>query len=319
MPRTRIAARIGLAAAAAAGALVVVLVAGGRSGSDDDAPPAATDPISATATFSPRVVLFGDTLSATVDVVLDRGAVDPDGVEIEWAPAPWRPVAPSAAARRDSGTTTHLRRTFVLRCLSAFCVPVRDTEEVDFEPARVGYEATVGEGTRRLSLDVPWPTLVVHKRVGTAEESGQRDALAAPWRADTVSLPAVSYRVSPGLLLALLVVAGVLFLTAAVVIAYRALPEREPPPEPEPEPEPVATPLEQALELLEAPAAANGAQDRRRALELVAEEVERWGENDLAQRARTLAWSEDTPEGDETRALAARLRSLLERTNGVPA
>lgn len=318
MPRTRRAARIGLAAAAAAGALVVVLVAGGRSGSDDDAP-AATDPISATATFSPRVALFGDTLSATVDVVLDRGVVDPDGVEIEWSPAPWRPVAPSSAARRDSGTTTHWRRTFVLRCLSAFCVPVRDTEEVDFEPARVDYVATVGEGTRRLSLDVPWPTLVVHKRVGTAEESGQRDALAAPWRADTVSLPAVSYRVSPGLLLALLVVAGMLFLAAAVVIAYRALPEREPPPEPEPEPEPIATPLEQALELLEAPAAANGAQDRRRALELVAEEVERRGEDDLAERARTLAWSEDTPEGDETRALAARLRTLLERTNGVPA
>jgi hypothetical protein len=111
---------------------------------------------------------------------------------------------------------------------------------------------------------------------------------------------------------------GVLFLAASALIVYRALPEREPPPEPEPEPEPVASPLEQALALLESPAT-NGSHARRRALELVAEEVERWGEDDLALRARTLAWSEGAPEGDETRALAARLRELLERTNGVPA
>jgi hypothetical protein len=304
---------------AAAGALAVVLALGALSGREGKAPQARTDPISATATFFPRVVLFGDTLSATLDVVLDRTALDPAEVEVDWSPAPWRPVAPPAEARRDSGTTTHLRTTYVLRCLTTLCVPARDTEEVDFEPAAVGYVASVGEGRRRLTLEVPWPTLVVHPRVGSGEESGQRDALAAPWRADTVSLPAASYRVAPAFLLAVLAAAGVLLLAVAAVIAFRALPEREPPPEPEPEPEPLATPLEQALALLEAPSTTNGAHDRRRALELVAEEVERRGEDDLALRARTLAWSEDTPEGDETRALAARLRSMLEGTNGAPA
>jgi hypothetical protein len=318
MPSTRITARIALAAAVVAGALLVVLVAGLRSGDEGDPSSTRTDPISAAAALSPEVVLFGDTLTATVDVVLDRTVLDPDTVEVSWSHAPWRPVEAATRTRRDSGPTTHLRTTFVLRCLTALCVPARDTEQVELEPAQVSYEAEVGEGPRQLSLDVPWPVLVVHPRVGDSLPPGQRDALSAPWRADLASLPAVSYRVSPWLLLGVLTALGVLFLAASALIVYRALPEREPPPEPEPEPEPVASPLEQALALLESPAT-NGSHARRRALELVAEEVERWGEDDLALRARTLAWSEGAPEGDETRALAARLRELLERTNGVPA
>jgi hypothetical protein len=318
MPRTRIPTRLALALGAVVAALAVVLVAGLRSGADDDAPPAQRAPIAAAATLSPRIALFGDTLTATVDVVVDRTVIDPDAVEVRWSHAAWKPVGTPERTRRDSGSTAFLRTTYVLRCLAQPCVPVRETEEVQFDAARISYAAPVGEGSRRLTVDAEWPPLIVHSRLAGPDEN-RRDVLASPWRADLLSLPAVSYRVSPWLLLGLLVVAGTLFVAAAAVILYRLLPEREPPPEPEPEPEPVPTPLEQALALLEAPAAANGGQDRRRALELVAEEVERWGDDDLALSARTLAWSEDSPEGDETRALAARLRRHLERTNGVPA
>jgi hypothetical protein len=316
MPRTRIPARVVLALAAVAAALAVVLVAGLRSGADEDASTAERDPIVATAALSPRIALFGDTLTATVDVVVDRTVIDPDDVEVRWSDDAWKPVGTPETARRVSGSTAFLRTTYVLRCLAQPCVPVRETEEIDFDPARVSYAAAVGEGTRRLTLDTEWPPLVVHSRL-TGPDENRRDALASPWRADLLSLPVVSYRVAPGLALALLGLGGVLLLGAAAVIVFRLLPEREPPPEPEPEPEPVASPLEQALALLEAPAGTNGGQDRRRALELVAEEVERWGDDDLALTARTLAWSADTPEGDETRALAARLRAHLERTNGV--
>jgi hypothetical protein len=318
MPSTRIPTRLALALAAVAAALAMLLAASVLSRADDDAPSARRDPISAAATLSPRVVLFGDTLTATVDVVVDRTVIDPDGVEVRWSHAAWKPVGTPERTRRDSGSTAFLSTTYVLRCLAQPCVPVRETEEVQFDAARVSYVAPVGGGTRRLTVDAEWPPLIVHSRLAGPDEN-RRDALASPWRADMVSLPAVSYRASPGFVLALLLLAGVLLVAAAAVILYRLLPEREAPPEPEPEPEPVASPLEQALALLEAPTTANGGQDRRRALELVAEEVERWGDDDLALSARTLAWSEDTPEGDETRALAARLRGHLERTNGVPA
>lgn len=318
MPRTRIAWRVALALVIVASALIVVLVAGSLSGSDDGGS-AETDPITATASYAPRVVLFGDTLVATVDVVVDRTVIDPESVEVRWSHAPWKSVsARPARSERESGSTAYLRTTYTLRCLTQPCVPTRETETVELEPARVTYAGPVGGSTSRLSLEVPWPALVVHPRVH-ASDSTQRDALASPWRVDTVTLPAVSYRISPGALLALLVVAGAAFLAAAAVIAYRALPEKVPPPEPEPEPPPVVAPLEQALALLEAPATANGAKDRRRALEFVAEEVERWGDDELALDARTLAWSEEDPAAGETRALAARLRRRLEKVNGVPA
>jgi hypothetical protein len=307
-----------LALGAALIALLVVLAVTLRSGSGDEPPAAQADPISATATLSPRIVLFGDTLNAVVDVVVDRTVVDPDDVTLSWSPEPWTPAARPRLERLDSGSTTLLRTTYALRCHTVPCVPVRETEEVELEPATVRYAATVGGGTRRLSFDVPWPALTVHTRI-RGSGSAQEDVLAAPWRADTVSLPGVSFRASPALVVALLVAAGLLFLLAAAVVAYRALPEREPPPEPEPEPEPVVPALEQALALLESPTSTNGAHDRRRALELVAEELERWGDDDLAQAVRTLAWSESSPQSDETRAVAARLRERMERMNGVPA
>jgi len=326
MPRTRIPSRIALALAAAGAALGVVALAGILVSTDSEPATAQAGPISATGALEPRIVLFGDTLTATVDVVVDRTVIDPDSVEMAWSHEPWTAVGRPSVERRDSGSTTSLRTAYVLRCLTVQCVPAREKETVEFEPASVSYAATVGNDTSRLAVEVPWQPLLVHTRI-SGLESGQRDALAAPWRADLVSLPAVSYRVSPWLAIALLALAGGLLLAAGAVIAYRALPEREPPPEPEPPPPPVVSPLEQALALLEGTAATNGAQARRRALELVAEALERWGDDDLAQTARTLAWSEASPEGEETKELAARLRRELEiereleaeRSDGVPA
>ena len=58
----------------------------------------------------------------------------------------------------------------------------------------------------------------------------------------------------------------------------------------------------------------NGAADQRRALELVAEELERaaWGDPTLANTARALAWSEAVPPVDQTSELAARVRAVLD-------
>jgi hypothetical protein len=312
--RHKILIAIGVVAAAVVGALAIVLVTWDRGSTAEDAA-GGSDPIVATGAFAPRAVLFGDTVTATLDVAVDKTVVDPDEVEVEASFGTWKPVAEPRTSREDSGDSAYLRTTYVLRCLTRLCVPARDTEEIEFEPAAISYGALVGEGSERLTVDVEWPVLIVHTRAGTATDD-RRDVLAAPWRADMVTLPLFSYRISPGLLLAVLLLGGLALFAVAGILVYRAIPDRKPPPEPEPEPVPVATLLEQALAFLEAPASTNGAPERRRALELVADEVESWGDTRLATTARSLAWSEHAPESETTKAFAAELRNRMESLNG---
>jgi hypothetical protein len=154
--------------------------------------------------------------------------------------------------------------------------------------------------------------LTVFSRFASA--SFERDFSAPPWRADVLTLPAVTHRVPPSLAIAALVGAGGLLVLGGVALAFLAWPRRKPVPPPEPVAElpPRLTPLQQALALLEDVNRADGTEDRRRSLELVAEALAEWGDPSLARSARVLAWSEHTPAPEETSDLAARVRATLD-------
>jgi hypothetical protein len=269
--------------------------------------------IDANATLLPRIIFFGDTMQARFDVSLDRARIDPDSVRVSAELTPWE-ILETRRERKDDGQRTHLRWTYTMRCLIGPCVPAGATAPLEFNPARVSW-AAVGEGAAgRDSMQVELPLLVVYSRFAAAGFEGLDEA-ASPWRADLVSLPVISYRVTPTVAVALLFGGSILLLVAAGALAYVAWPRREPAPEPEPEPEPAPslTPLEQALALLEETVRTDGAGDQRRALELVSEQLEEWGDPDLSLAARILAWSEGVPEVEQTTALAARVRAELER------
>lgn len=309
MSRRAAAATLVLAAAAIVGALAAVLVIG--SGEGGPAARVGQEPIAASASISPRVALFGDTVTARVDITVDNTELDPELLSVKGSFAPWTRVGEPTLVRQDTDSTSYLRTTFVLRCLSSLCVPTSGSTRFDFKPARARYEAPAGEGTELLVIDAQWPPLLVHSRLDGTSFS-ERDPLAAPWRADLVSLPAVTYHVRPRLLTGILLAGGVVLILVAGVLGYPALPRRrEPAPEPAPAPapEPALTPLEQALVLLETPAAADGVADRRRALELVADEFAGRGDRQLERTARALAWSEEPPATEATRALAASVRA----------
>ena len=297
---------LGLAAVAGATAFAVVLVAGGQH---DDAPRGAAPVIVAEGELRPRISLFGDTVTATVVATLNPRAIDPDSVRVAGSFSPFQQVGKARRIVRSAGDTTSIETTFVLRCLASACVPGTTTIQAQFEPARVAY--AIRAGGPEQAIEVSWPTLTQYTRIHPSAFSG-RDALAAPWRADLVRVPAVSYGVAPGLAIALLLVAGGLLVLGGGVLAYRMLPRRAPPPEPEAPPEPELTALERALAVLESPAQADGVADRRRALELIADEAAQWKDNELTQTARELAWSEDVPEEEAARALVARVRAHLE-------
>jgi hypothetical protein len=298
----------------AATALVVVLAIGlGRgTGSSSSAP--GGDPIQATAALTPQAALFGDTVTAKVEVTFDRTQYRPEDMHVLASFEPWVKIGKPVVQRETAGPVTYLRTTYTLRCLGIRCPPTNGATRYEFKPARVVYERPAGDTTERLSIDAPWPALVLHTRLDASTSPTERDTLAAPWRADYISLPAVTYRVSPGWLVIVFLLGGVALIAVGGVLAYRARPRRlPPPPPPPPPPAPRLAPLEQALALLVTPAERGdeeGIAERRRALELVADEVATWGGDPSVERnARRLAWSEQDPAFEDMKELAASVRA----------
>ena len=271
--------------------------------------------IEARGTVEPRLTLFGDTIQARVDVLLDRRKVDPSTIRVSTEFLPWEIVGPQARVRRDGGTNTYLRTTFTLRCTSSPCLPVNNASALEFTSARLSYAKPGARLGQRQSIPIDWPILLVYSRFAAINLDPSTSSSTLPWRADLESFPRASYRIAPAVLLPVLIVLAGLLAVAGAALAFIAIPRRraEPGPEPEPEPEPVPTltPLEQALELLEDASRADGVQDRRRALELVAEVLDA-GHPELARAARTLAWSEDDPVVEQTSGLATRVRTTID-------
>ncbi|HXF97704.1 MAG TPA: hypothetical protein VNJ46_03710 [Gaiellaceae bacterium] len=287
----------GLVLAAAVAALLVRETGGGR---------ARLAAVEVRAEVSPRAVLFGDTVRARVDVFLDAEKVDPRTVRVAARFAPWQPVGPPERERLEAGSLTRVRTTYHLRCLASACAPGNRSLHVRLPAGRVLY----GRGGPGERIAVHWPPVVVYTRVDPALLEGP-NPLAAPWRAELTSLPDVSYRAPPAALAALALAAGACLLAAAAVLAYGLLPRPAPVVVETPPPPRALTPLERALALLEAPDRADGVADRRRALELIAEEAAGWGDTELARTARVLAWSESSPDAAAAGSLAAAVRARL--------
>ena len=68
---------LAVVAVAVVGALAAVVFLTWDRGGTDQRLSRGDDPIVATGTFAPRAVLFGDTVTATVDVAVDKTVVDP--------------------------------------------------------------------------------------------------------------------------------------------------------------------------------------------------------------------------------------------------
>ena len=316
-------AAAGLAAIGLVGALVVVALWDG-GGSDVPEPTVASPSgIQAYADLDTYNVHFGDTVTAKVEVTLDRARVDPDSVRVRADFTPWKPIGPPQVVRRDGRSTTYVETRYTLRCLESFCTTPEEQSLQGFPAARVGYTA-LGAGDAKdtpKTVRVAWPQLLVTARYAPPSASQSASQPPTRWQADLLTLPAATYRIGPwGLTLILLGLAALLA-AAAVAIVLRTRPRPTPP---------VAvavpgspgigmTPLEYALELLEDPARVNGSGDQRRALELVADGLVHRGDGALGRAARALAWSRSVPKIDETRGVARRARAVFGKEADAPA
>jgi hypothetical protein len=286
-----------LAAAAAALALA------GAAGA------ATTPPVRASATLTPRAVLFGDTVTARVDAVVDPERADPRSLRLSGRFEPYELAGPVTTSLREADGIAYVRLDAPLRCLRTRCLAGATRHRLLLAPATLTYALRDG-GSRSLALR--WPALQRYSRLDPVEIARADPREVAPWRGDPAATPRLTYSVDPGLLHGLFLGGGIALLAAAALLTARLVPgwrfslarSR------------ALSPLEQALLVLET-AWARGAAEQRKALELLAAELESAGEPPLAGQARELAWSRSAPAPATAETLAARVRAVIGgRSNG---
>ena len=294
-------------------AAAVVLLFGWRGEGHDLA---TGPPIRIKSVLSPQALLFGDSVTAHLNVAADTRRIDTSSVRIEARFGRYRPVAPPTVQRQEIRGAEYISWTATLRCLDLGCLPSDGETRARVGPARVTYSRIEDDDVRTTrTIVVRWPPTLVYSRVDTAALAARDPRGEPPWRADLGSLPPATYRASPTLIAAILYGLGVVLMVGALVLLSPVLlpllrwsRAREGVSVP---------PLEQALELLERNGGGvDSVQAQREALELVAAELARRGEHELELSARRLAWSEDPPPREHALALAQSVRGLNGGSNG---
>jgi hypothetical protein len=284
-------------AALAAGTIIGVLLLA-RVDDETDRPGRFDRTIAVRTSIEPRVHLFGDPVTAHVDLRFDKRRVRPDNIVLDVLFRPYEQIGPERRERSDVGDSARLRISYPIQCLSRACSPGGPRREVRFPPVRVSY---VLRDVRARAVDTAeWPPVDVASRLG------QFDIQEARWRAD-LDPPRVTYRATPGWMVAGLGGGALIFGLGACLLAWRLLERR---PEEEGEAVPVETrpALDRALEHVGL-ASANGAvPERRRALERLARELEGVEQPSLAARARRIAWAPSDPDRAEIERLTADVR-----------
>ena len=300
-------------------AALAVVAAGCGGGGEGAAPPPGRF-VATSRSLTPNVHLFAEPVVARLDVVVDRRHVDPDRVRVRAQFLPYELIESVGQAREDFARFTRLTYEYRLRCLEHECIPTQHATELGeqesgrperrafrFKPARVVYDDPESGKVRQLRR-VWWPPLESTSRINesdlfTPEFSPQ---FQSQWRATVAPLPEPTYRVAPALLAAAFGAGALALLALPGTLLVRRIRSRRPPP---PEPEPELPPLERALLLVEWTRGREDGEDRRKALELLAFELDGLGRGDEARAARLLAWSPASPSPEAADELVAEVRN----------
>ena len=255
-----------------------------RSVSDESrAPEELSSQILISTRVNPRVHGIGDRIEAEVVVLADTTVVDPDTIRPLIDYEPYDTIGPVQRTVTKEGSVARFSYRQALMCVAEACAPSEDAPITELPTGTVFYRFR--QAPRPVGREIEWPQMTLVERASGEEVEG------GVWRVDAPAITPVSFRFNPGWLAALLFGASLAFLLVAAAIVWQFVERRR-----EPEVEPVVdtrSPLERALDAARL-ASLNGAvPERRRALERVARELSSLGEDELAARARTLAWSPD--------------------------
>ena len=297
--------------------LVAALLSARDGGTPRSGPRLASLPI-ARGWFERDVHLFGEPVTAHVEVAVAKDKIFPETLEVSATVEPYRIVGRPKRETFDLGRSLLIRYTVVLRCLQRECLPQGETEnsEFEFDPFGIRWRFPPPPNTPKMyrteqfttqRMGGVWPPLKVTTRL-MEDDLGE-----ARWRTGIDEFPAVSYRASPTTLLAVLILLAVAMLgvAAAAIAVYVRRRVREAELQRAVAAEAERPPLEAAL-LAVAETRANGDGRMRMALEALADELGAAGEHELARDAQRIAWSPAEPDEQTVAQLATKVRSVVE-------
>jgi hypothetical protein len=276
---------------------VLALLAAGCAGGEDSPSVPLGRSIAVSRSLEPKAGFFGEPVVARVEIVVDRRKLDPARIRLKPRTFPYRPSIALGLERHDFTHYTRLRYVMTLRCLYYACLPkrvdipnapYRDQLVTRFRAWHVYYDDPAKK-PRHLAR-VWWPTRETVSNLDLTDVHVASPEF--PGRVSLTPLPELTYRVSPPLLAVLLLFAAALLLVYPTRLVLRQLASRRPPP---PEPELPLPPLEQAIQLVEGARDHLDGEERRKALEVLAFELDAGGRVQLADSARRLAWSRGSP------------------------
>jgi hypothetical protein len=273
--------------------------------------------IAVTASLVPQSHLFGEPIGVRIDATVDKRRVDPSRIVLHTNWSPYKVIGSQRPVRRDVGNYSQLSWRVRLHCVESDCLPgVGSARRFRFVQASLTSSAFS-------PVTIKWPEIAVVSRLDPVDlkrrpvitEFGQRitDRPASaipPWRADTSTVDAVTYRFSPELVFWLAVAGGLLLVAVAGLLVRPLIPTpawllRWRPRE--------QTPLERALGEYDRATRVGTPVEQRLALEHLAGELERSGEGVLAWTASELAWSESPPNAQRGDMLSVGVKAAIER------
>jgi hypothetical protein len=224
----------------------------------------------AVASLQPAAVLFGDPVTADVEVDYDPRAVEPSSIRVQ---PDFVPYVASVAPVVQNIHTGAVRFRYSLLCVTDGCLPTKSSRILQLHAVTV----TGLAGTQRLTATAQWPVLRISSRLAAADLGG-----SVRFRHPTVP-PPLEYRVAPGAFAGGLIAAAALCALLAAALVGRELARRSGRAQ-------LLTPLELAIAYVR-DSTGRTDPDRRRALALLAAAVD----GELATAAAETAWSKPPP------------------------
>jgi hypothetical protein len=274
--------------------LVLVAIGLGWFGSSPSGAGAPKHPISVQATLTPRPSLFGDPVTAEVDVQIDERTVDRSSLHVDPRFDPFVPTRAPDVSHSRVGRHETVRYRYTLQCLSDNCVPDRKKPlVVQLRP----FVVTATSGSRQVHAASTWPVTAILSRLQPRDVASFNPRFRRPR-----AVPAPTYSLSPSRTADILTAVGALIALVSLAVlageAARLLERRRR------RRTVVLSPLEEALAYTRDSASRADPADRRKALELLARTLEAEGAPALADTAGDVAWSEEAPTPEQALELA---------------